>query len=358
MIWLQKMNKMKRIIETIFDSNGKMHHYSLRKEWYISNNILHIYDLIFETTVFLDEYDPSIRERIFYIKNNFTHIQLCPYCNARKLKYRTNTVSLTKTCSNKECKGLHKSKLIIDIMNNRSEEEWDKIKHKISVANKGRKFTIEHCNKLKDCNLGRKQTNETKLKRYVSRKNNGGTWHTEETKNKISASNRETWSKPEYIKLKQKLTEENKSKQSLIMKKKIKNGEFTPNITNSWTSWESFVNIGNTKKKFRSSWEAVFYLLNNGIQYEQTRIPYIYDYYSYNYIVDFTDNENRILYEIKPESEITDSKTKSKIKFANEWCKKNDYFFVIISDSYFKRNAKRINFKEQPQLKNPMRQFL
>ena len=70
-------------------------------------------------------------------------------------------------------------------------------------------------------------------------------------------------------------TKETKSntikKQSETMKLKIKNGEFTPCVTNSWC--HSRIEIHNIP--FRSCWEAAFYILNPNLEYEKVRIPFI-----------------------------------------------------------------------------------
>jgi hypothetical protein len=59
---------------------------------------------------------------------------------------------------------------------------------------------------------------------------------------------------------------------SEIMKNKILRGEFTPPITNSWTKWKSFIVIDDVTKKFRSNWDAAFWLLNkNDVEYEKLR---------------------------------------------------------------------------------------
>ena len=55
-------------------------------------------------------------------------------------------------------------------------------------------------------------------------------------------------------------SEESKIKQSKTMKSKIKNGDFTPQITNSWTHHNNKFVYNHIN--FRSSWELLFYLLN------------------------------------------------------------------------------------------------
>ena len=145
---------------------------------------------------------------------------------------------------------------------------------------------------------------------------------------------------------------------SLRMKRLISEGKFTPCITNSWTRWKSYVNINEEVKKFRSSWEAVFYLLNQNLQYEKIRIPYVYNGTSYNYIIDFEDSENKVLYEIKPDSLKGSFKNVAKIDAALDWCKNNNYRFIIISDNWFIEKAHKIDYQKNSHLKPLMRQFL
>jgi hypothetical protein len=67
----------------------------------------------------------------------------------------------------------------------------------------------------------------------------------------------------------------NAKKASDKLREKIKNGTFSPCITNRWTRWNAVVTINNKTYKFRSSWEASFYVSNNYLEYETIRIPYI-----------------------------------------------------------------------------------
>lgn len=82
-----------------------------------------------------------------------------------------------------------------------------------------------------------------------------------------------------------------------LMKEKILNGKFTPNITNSFTHWNAEVEYDGKIKKFRSSWEACVWISNPHLQYETIRIPLDS---GGCVITDFIDVEDRIIYEIKP----------------------------------------------------------
>lgn len=118
---------------------------------------------------------------------------------------------------------------------------------------------------------------------------------------------------------------------SAIMKRKIADGTYTPKITNSFTHWNAIIDTGQEIKKFRSSWEACIWYSNQEWQYEKIRIKYIGDdLKEHVYIVDFYDPVNKILYEIKPSSNIKDSA--NKIRAAVEYCVANKMQFVVISE--------------------------
>lgn len=148
---------------------------------------------------------------------------------------------------------------------------------------------------------------------------------------------------------KQEITKRSSKKISSKIKEKIKSGEFTPCITNSWCRSK----IKYKDLRFRSSWEALFFLINNNLKYEKTRIMY-YDTKSKkfrNYIVDFTDDNENILYEIKPSSENEDQQNLDKKKYAEEYCKNNNLQFKIINENYFIKNIFKI---EENYLENKM----
>ena len=139
----------------------------------------------------------------------------------------------------------------------------------------------------------------------------------------------------------QAINKERKKKQSITMKEKIQNGEFTPCVTNSWCN--SRVKIKSCSYPFRSSWECIFWLLNNNCKYEDLRLPYIDEYGDDRiYITDFIDYENKILYEIKPKCNLDNDNIKNKEKYATKWCLINGYRYVIITEDYFLENIDRV----------------
>lgn len=139
-------------------------------------------------------------------------------------------------------------------------------------------------------------------------------------------------------------------KNSKIMKDKIKKGEFKPNISNSWHKGNSYLILDNKKIRYRSSWEAFFHICNLNLKYEDIRIEYKYLGKKHNYIVDFIDYENKILYEVKPKSSINIKRNKNKRYYAKKWCKNNNYEYVYITEKWIIENIdKNIdNLKNQP----------
>ena len=70
--------------------------------------------------------------------------------------------------------------------------------------------------------------------------------------------------------------------------------------------------------------------------YEKVRIPYIDEKgEEHSYIIDFVDENNKILYEIKPKAKENDIRNVLKREEAEHWCLTNDYKFVIINEDYF-----------------------
>ena len=64
---------------------------------------------------------------------------------------------------------------------------------------------------------------------------------------------------------------------SIKMKENIRTGRFTPCVTNSWAHSKVPVKVDNKIYKFRSCWEAAYFLLNTHLIYEKIRIPYNHD---------------------------------------------------------------------------------
>ena len=131
---------------------------------------------------------------------------------------------------------------------------------------------------------------------------------------------------------------ESKLNQSITIKRKILEGSFTPCVTNSWARSRCYIdNI-----PFRSSWEAMFYLTSK-LPFEKIRIPYIsIDSKQHSYIIDFHDEKNKILYEIKPNGNKIDEIVILKEKAALNWCLLNGWSYVFIDEDYLNTNIEII----------------
>lgn len=128
--------------------------------------------------------------------------------------------------------------------------------------------------------------------------------------------------------------EKSRINNSIVMKSKIASGEFVPNITNSWTNWKSILILEDgTEKKFRSSWELIFWNSNRHLQYERFRIPYQLNGQSKTYIVDFYDDENNIVYEIKPKAHWIQQSYKTQP--AINYCLDNNIKYIWINEDNF-----------------------
>lgn len=136
---------------------------------------------------------------------------------------------------------------------------------------------------------------------------------------------------------------------STKLKDRIANGTFTPNVTNSWAHSKIEVKLNNDKTvNCRSSWEAFFLIKNPTLLYEKIRIPYEFNNQFHNYILDFVDLKNKIIYEIKPDG-LTETKlNKIKFKAAEKWATENNYKFEIIGNDWFKINYDPILLEGQP----------
>jgi len=125
------------------------------------------------------------------------------------------------------------------------------------------------------------------------------------------------------------------------VKQRIKDGTWTPNVTNSWCHSRYKIKFKRNNKiieqKVRSSWEAFFQLLNINYLYEKLRIPYLYNDNWHNYIVDFINNDKKEVIEIKPKSEEYKEINIIKKNSLLKWCKNNNYTYISINEDYFKK---------------------
>lgn len=148
------------------------------------------------------------------------------------------------------------------------------------------------------------------------------------------------------------------------LKKMIADGTFTPVVTNSWARSRCIVNIERDLKQYqikcRSSWDAYFQLKHPGFIYEKVRIPYQFNDKISTYIVDFVDEKNKTIYEIKPNGFRESERNLSKFKAAEDWCKTNDFKFKIIGNNWFSKNYDEFLLEDQPdelKIKRLLKQF-
>lgn len=330
------------ILKLIDVGNNKINHYCLNEKWWIKKKCKYLYDEIFTLTNFLSN-GTSFRERLFYIQNDLNIIQVCDVCKINQKKFTPNELKFRKYCKDINCYKQIKRCLPTITWNNFTDTKRYQIRQKIQLSMKGKNkgtwcelYGEQRANEMKREQVlrltGKKQSLETIEKRMISRR---GKPRSVETKRKISISNKKTHNSLEF---KQKMAEVHKQigkKMSIIMKEKIKNGTFTPNITNSWTKKNIEIMIGGNIVKCRSSWEAAFWILNPTLQYEKLRIQYQFNNEFHTYIVDFIDFENKIIYEIKPKNLCETEKNICKFKSAQNWCNENGWKFKIISNDYF-----------------------
>jgi hypothetical protein len=339
------------IIKLITGPTGKLHHFCLKKDWWIKKDAEDLYNQVFLLTEFLDE-TTSFRERLFYIENNWIELQKCFICKHSRRVFSKNTLSLSTICSNKSCKQVKQSITAIQANKNLPDHIKKQKAEKCRVANSGKfeeRFGITKAQELKELQrnrmLGTKQSKELIEKRLGWRR---GTSQSTETKKKISESNKKTHNSPEYRLTRIEQDIQTGKKLSVIMKEKIATGQFIPCVTNSWTRKNIELDIGGIKTKYRSSWEAAFAIINPTYQYEKIRIPYSIDGKERTYIVDFADFDNKVLYEIKPSAMISSMICKQKATAAIKWSSDNGWSYKFVSDDWF-----IINLHQLQQLKFP-----
>lgn len=207
---------------------------------------------------------------------------------------------------------------------------WDKNRDQFIEQRKGRKPWNIGLPKEMQPFYGRTQTDEVKSR--ISSKNKG--------------KNNGMYGKP--------VSKEQKQIQSVKIKDKILNGEFTPNTNNRNTYWDSKLD----GISYRSSWECLYKHHNPNSLYEKLRIKYVYDNKERIYIVDFIDEINKLAIEIKPNNILKQDISKAKIDSLREWCRKNDYSILIVNEEWLIKNIKenslnydRFDIKTQTKIK-------
>ena len=157
-----------------------------------------------------------------------------------------------------------------------------------------------------------------------------GKKHNDETKQKISEKNKGK-NNGMYGR---RMSGNEKILQSQRMKDKILSGDFTPNSNNRNTHWNSMLD----GIKYRSSWEALYKFYNPNSIYEKLRIPYSYDGKERIYIVDFIDEFNKLVIEIKPKNILKTEISNAKINSLIKWSEENNYKTVIVDETWIVEN--------------------
>lgn len=206
--------------------------------------------------------------------------------------------------------------------------------------NKGKKMSDDFCKKVSESKKGTTPWNKGQTIETDERLKVFSVPCSEEKKKKISIANSgENNGMYGHVH-----SEEEKENKSIKMKNLIAEGKFTPNIHNSLTHYQFVYK----NKKFRSSWEAAFFSLNQHLLYEKHRISYFDSSKQKDriYITDFTDEELKIIYEIKPS--VNEQKNKDKLSAGKKWCVDNNYNFVIINEDWFVENHEAIMNTDLP----------
>lgn len=147
-----------------------------------------------------------------------------------------------------------------------------------------------------------------------------------EVKDKIGAKN----SGPNNGMYGRKMSADEKSARSDLMKQKILSGEFTPNTNNRNTHWGASYN----GKKYRSSWEALYQYINPAAEYETLRIEYALNGKKYIYIVDFVDHVSKQAIEVKPRELCCGNKFVAKMSALSSWAKQHNYSIVLVDQHW------------------------
>jgi hypothetical protein len=320
------------MLNTLLDKKGRINRRLCNESRYKEEE-KHILNYIYSNTKFLDNKEEiCLKERIFCVVNNIKELPICVICNIRTCKFITNSkFRYSHLCRAKECYVKDRQSNINKILKNRWKNHIKKPKIKIS----------------------KKERYENMVK---TRKNNKN-WFTDEqvkyineqrklkiNKHDLSNKLKQTWSNPKL-----------RLKQSQTIKKLIQDNKFTP-PKNTWSKWKSIYLYNGKKYKFRSSWEAAFWSANKHLEYEQLRIPYIYNDNEHIYIVDFIDRLNKTVYEIKPKSKMFDKEI-SKENSLLDWCSKNNFVYLQINESWFYENYNNIDFSNNEWLIKCMKQF-
>lgn len=353
---------VERVRTAFFNENGKLRHRALSLKWHVANGTEQAFLALTQITSFLD-IEASTRERLLYLEMNRWTPILCNWCGVRQCRAKLGgTPKFFQSCLHQDCLRKQKSWNVESVWANQNPQErqrrCENIGQSLAKSLSEKVYSEEERAAAAMRASGKKQTQEVKAKRIASRKSNGLPWFSEATKAKLAESNRITHTSEEFKRKHEETYKRSHVKISHSMKQNIILGVFTPPITNSWTHWSAYaVNTSGVMVKFRSSWEAGFWLVTK-LEYEKIRIPYQFGEAKKVYIVDFHDSKNRILYEVKPNSARETAKNAAKAAAAQEWCLANNYTYEIIGDDWFRNNLLEEHLIGNDHLKEKLKKVL
>lgn len=283
----------------------------------------------------------SINETITLIKINFFKKQklIVPKINSQKFNSKLVESIYHHTKQYKNITLFMRCKFLCDLIDNKQLECPFCHKEVVMVNRSLRKTCSELVCKhrllsqiAKDRGTWMLQTSEAREHKRVSLT---GRKLSEINKQRIGESNAKRWTE-EYKKLdkERRILNGICEKISHTMKKKILSGELTPKSENRKRAKRIKSHITNIQ--YRSNWELIFHEENPNLKYEFTRIEYTENENVRVYITDFTDPENRNIYEIKPSSELNSLNFISKKRAAEEWCNANNFTYKVVTELNYK----------------------
>lgn len=354
--------EVEQVKAAFFGENGKLRHRALNVKWHIANGTEKAFLALIQITNFLDE-DASTRERLLYLEMNRWSPVMCSWCGVRQCRVKLGgSLRFFQSCLHQECLRKQKSRNVEAVWAKHNQQEkqrrCENISQSLAKSLSEKVYSEEERIAASLRASGRKQTQEVKAKRVATRKSNGLPWFSETTKAKLAESNRITHTSEEFKRKHGETYKRSHAKISHSMKQNVILGVFTPPITNSWTHWSAYaVDSSGAKVKFRSSWEAGFWLVTR-LEYEKIRIPYQFGEAEKVYIVDFHDSKNHVLYEVKPNSTRETAKNAAKAAAAQEWCLANNYTYEIIGDDWFRDNLLEEHLIGNDHLKEKLKKVL
>lgn len=276
-------------------------------------------DILEYKAIFDDAFFPTKDHKSFlkFVMNDVYDQPKCEICG-EPIDY-VGQHGIPHTCGTKECKREFSRRSVSDIWKTQRSNELKVNTHDVKIINGEMFYKCPCCNEYASKTKGFACKPCGYLKRSETYDN-----FSDDKKQEIS----------EKLSLAGKTRYESdavRKSQSDEVKSRILSGKFTPKTTNRRTDRSKLKKHGIS---FRSSWEIKFYemMLAKGIEldYETIRIPYTKGAVSHVYIPDFVDEENKIIYEVKPSTLI--ESVYDKEHAAIIWCKEHGYEYKYITE--------------------------